>query len=859
MKLKYNSGDRIIAPQHLHNYLYRNLLDDNTPAIFGLFIESWEVYSRKDTEFIPEELEEICQIQHKLHDNIDKFHTLQQMISYPSFINEIHTFRKDMIYYNININDLPEENDTEKEIKLIMTLIENIPLLAEIQVQNFMDIDVNKTQIISQFLPSIFHNRLLEDWKTKGIRTIDIPKIDKPDYKLYKALNRRQEFESIAQHIIENEIDISKLQIVLTNSEDTLVLQQVFSRYEIPLDLSVFSTSSIIISKLVSLLEFIDNPTLNNLSLALSKNCWQFDSNHLVQYLEYFDLNPVDCLSKFCHVQDIDINIVDKRDIQKLVNLEVKANSQREIIVDLLEVLLSNTNYKNKVIAVFDFLREDNIINYNHEETKCLTKAKAKLEVLLNNNSDIQTIIYHISKINKPLTGNNGLLVTKSNKLGLDKELTIICNLTQSNFPTPPSKDGVISETYLAKITNYPTLEQRVNFYFEQLETLYHISSEIIFSYSNSNLSGKPQLLSLEIEKIVGKNANSWPLYQDKYYHNISHTLDIDIANKLFIKDGYINGSISSFESYINSPYTYFLERGCGVYSPELFKLSAMTLGTIQHDVIRTIIKDNIDCDKDKVDSLISPHFEQLSTLLPKQTNRINFIKKQLINNMLERISYTEEMIGDSLFIPFMFEQPVNEVIDIKPTPIRFRGVIDRIDKFDSYFRIIDYKSSSKELKEQEFKNGKELQLLTYAMITENIYSLTPFGVYYLPLRLDNTSCPAYIKFDKELGYVHVNEVHKENMFYSNNRASGVLIDDSTDERLVQEKYFKYPKWKDLIDWKDIKVTLLDIYSDISNRITYGEIGEDGVIVTAFSSLNQEYNSKSTAEINREVENDEMD
>jgi hypothetical protein len=852
MEDKFGTKDHIIAPNHLHSYLFQRILDSNdSNSIFGVFLESWEVFSRKDTELLPEETEELILISQTLNDNKDKFKLLKEMIKYPSFVKELHSFLKEMARYEIDLNTLPTQTVIERELKEAFSMIVTIPLLVHTQIDNLKNADVASLQIVNHFYPSIFYKSLVDNWKKIEIRLIDLPLVDKPNYKLYKAQNKRQEYESVAQYLIGENLPLNKVQVVLTQKDDVQLLKQILSRYGIPADLSCFSVSSIIIQKLVKFLEFISNPTSTNLNLLISHHGWNFTSAHLTQYIDYFDLDPIACLSPFNHVEKLELPLLDKNQRENLLVLENEAEKQRQIVCELLEILLSNIDDKSKIVTSFDHLRQDKLVSINMEETKALTKAKLKLELLLNYNVDMETIIYHIQEITKPLTSAKGdLLVTTVNKINFDKNLTIICGLTQTNFPNTPKNNGIISETYLSKISNYPSLEDRINFYFEQTEILYHISPDIIFSYSYGDLEGRRQELSVEIEKRYFSESIAWPLLQVEKYPKTDHYLDKDIAYQLFTKQGVIHGSVSSLELYQTKPYTYFLQRGCGIYTSELFEINAAVFGTIQHTVVRRIVENKLEINKETVLELLNVEFRQIENLFPKQKARIALFQKQVFNNILQKLVDVQEMLDEGLFKPHSFESRIHQQLEVKPYPINLTGFVDRIDTYNEYFRIIDYKSSTQELKEKDFNQGLQLQLLTYALIIEDQLKKHPFGVYYLPLRLNNIK-PAYYQFDKELGYLPITDQMLDAFYYTNSNPAGWTMESTNDEALQQRKFFgkltKKPK-----NWPELKEQLLKIYSDISSNISAGIIDVENGNANAFSSLNDDYQQKTVSNINGE-------
>ena len=66
---------------------------------------------------------------------------------------------------------------------------------------------------------------------------------------------------------------------------------------------------------------------------------------------------------------------------------------------------------------------------------------------------------------------------------------------------------------------------------------------------------------------------------------------------------------------------------------------------------------------------------------------------------------------------------------------ISLRGQVDRIDTFEDYFRIIDYKSGNADATFAELYYGKKLQLFLYALAIQNATGKKLSGSFYLPIQ----------------------------------------------------------------------------------------------------------------------------
>ena len=102
---------------------------------------------------------------------------------------------------------------------------------------------------------------------------------------------------------------------------------------------------------------------------------------------------------------------------------------------------------------------------------------------------------------------------------------------------------------------------------------------------------------------------------------------------------------------------------------------------------------------------------------------------------------------------------------------VEITGKIDRIDTADSddgkYLRIIDYKSSSKNIDLNEVYAGLQIQLLTYTDAICKAEDIMPAGVFYFSL------LEQMIKADKK-----VSDEEIEDMIRKNFRMKGLILAD---------------------------------------------------------------------------------
>lgn len=815
----------ILTYPHQHNYIYQTLLQNaGSSSLFGVKLISWSTLENKGLEFSKSSLEEFHQIFQLLQQKKEAVPHFQEMLQYPSFVQELIQRYQEFVRYEVKIEDLPNEQPTEKEIKYLLSLIDSLPLNIHKQVENIQQLQPEAFTFVLPYTQSLYEKRHIEQWIQAGGKSIVLPQIKQPNVTLYKAQNMRQEVESVAQWIIQHQqtLPLEQLQIVIMQNEYLPYLEQVFHRYEIPVDFQLFTKPSLMVQKLLALLSFIETPTIQRLIRLFHQNYWLFPTADLAKYLGDYPLDPKDLLQPLTYLQSQTPTIIDQRDLEPLQKLEQRAERQRQQILPLLERIFVSSSTSEQIVIGFQHLLQDPLLS-EKEEAIAFQKAKDRLQTALTLSMPLSIIQSQLTTIEKnyPEVSTSAVMITTLQKLIPNFKQTIVMGCSQNNFPNIPTYSGAIDETYLSKVPQFPSKEERVQHYYQQAELLYHISPEIIFSYSCGNLQGKSFEWSIEIEQRYGKAAQIWPLKQIDTYHHYSHSIVPELALPLFMPQQVLKGSVSSFERYQNCQYAYFLERGLRIYPQNEFAIDHRILGTLQHAIVEHFIAQQKPVTQDEITTFVKPLFQQVIDVLPHQKHYIEILQKQMCTRMFTRLEYLHQLNEHSLMKPVAFEQPVQMTLSTTPVPIELKGIIDRIDASQEYFRIIDYKSSSKELSDVKFNAGLQLQLLTYLYIAEQLYDKRPFGVYYVSLQTKNTNDAIYGPKDKETKeYPPMNAKMQYNDYLKSNCASGWQMEDSFDDELKQPIYFK-AKEK---DWDALKQQLLDIYHQLAASIYEGQI-----------------------------------
>ena len=251
-----------------------------------------------------------------------------------------------------------------------------------------------------------------------------------------------------------------------------------------------------------------------------------------------------------------------------------------------------------------------------------------------------------------------------------------------------------------------------------------------------------------------------------------------------------LNTSISRLEKYKSCPFSYYLQYVLKLKEKEELKVQSFDTGSFMHDVINTFFEEINNSDI-KLNSITDEEIEKIINRIinEKLLNESNYIfnateKYKLLVQRLKRIiikslKYIIQSLVQSEFKLEGTEVEFGENGKYKPIilnlengkTVEITGKIDRIDiaqdENKKYVRIIDYKSSVKNIDFGNVYAGLQLQLITYLDAVCKIEDFVPAGILYFNLleQLINSS--------KKIG-----EEEIEQKIKSNFRMKGLILAD---------------------------------------------------------------------------------
>ena len=257
-------------------------------------------------------------------------------------------------------------------------------------------------------------------------------------------------------------------------------------------------------------------------------------------------------------------------------------------------------------------------------------------------------------------------------------------------------------------------------------------------------------------------------------YTNLPEKMNHDNIKKLY--GDTLHTTVSRLETYKSCAFSYYLKYGLRLSDKEKMNIKPIDTGSFMHEIIDTFFKEvedikNINDEKLKeiIDRIVEEKLyltkNYIFTMTPKYRTLVRRLKKVIILSM----KYILESLKCSDFDVFKTElefgnndyQPIEITLD-DGRKVLITGKIDRVDIAKTpngkYMRIIDYKSSTKDIELNKVIAGLQLQLLTYVDAMSQQEKIEPVGALYF-----NLIEPKILGTSKEISKEEIEENIKKN------------------------------------------------------------------------------------------------
>lgn len=330
------------------------------------------------------------------------------------------------------------------------------------------------------------------------------------------------------------------------------------------------------------------------------------------------------------------------------------------------------------------------------------------------------------------------LSYASSNSEGNSLRASILINKLKRIFPNIKEQSDVVerkSEVLLYKTTFDELLVNLRNFaQGEQIEPTWFE----IYNYYRNNEKEKLEAVIKAFE-----------------YKNEPEKLENSNIEKLY--GNTLKTSVSRLEQFKSCAFSYYLKYGLKLKEKDSFNVEAIDTGNLMHEVIDSFFEklDELEISVKKIEAeqikkITEEIVEEKLSLkkydifnsIPKYRVLAQRLKKVIAKSMqyiVDSLKYSEfEVLGHELefkqggqYEPIVYELQNGKKVEIT-------GKIDRLDiaktADGNYIRIIDYKSSIKNINLNEVYAGLQLQLLTYLDAACENEDVTPAGAMYFSL-----------------------------------------------------------------------------------------------------------------------------
>ena len=272
-------------------------------------------------------------------------------------------------------------------------------------------------------------------------------------------------------------------------------------------------------------------------------------------------------------------------------------------------------------------------------------------------------------------------------------------------------------------------------------------------------------------------------------YTNLPKKIEKENLQKLYGDN--IKTSISKLESFRRCPFSYYLKYGLRLSDKIELKLEKLDTGTLMHDVIDCFFeslneknKNVKEISEEEIEKLVEEIVNQKLALkqnyIFQSVPKYVVLSKRLKKTIIRAIKYIVNTLKLSDFKVLGTEIEFGEGKKYQPIEIKLEnnknleiiGKIDRVDIAESekgkYIRIIDYKSSVKNIDLNEVVAGIQIQLLTYLDAVAKQENADIAGVLYFNL----------IEPVLKVKNKHLSEEELEQEIRNNFKMNGLILGD---------------------------------------------------------------------------------
>ncbi|MCG3713681.1 PD-(D/E)XK nuclease family protein [Aliarcobacter butzleri] len=405
------------------------------------------------------------------------------------------------------------------------------------------------------------------------------------------------------------------------------------------------------------------------------------------------------------NISNISYLKIDKEFIDKSIKPFWNKVTNKELFVSITDFIKQKEKNIELIEKYDELLYKLNITLFSNEN-KILLKDVYK--IFLQKLSSIT-----LDDINSGKITVLGLLETRA----VSFDTVIVCDFNESYIPKISVKDKFLS-TRLKQLANLPTQFDRESLQKYYYKRLISSSKNVFISYVNSETNQISRFANELFEKNIATDTND-SFYKHILYDNykISY-FDEDIISKIDLTK--FIWSATSFKNFLECKRRFYLQYILKINEHTIsLKPKGYELGDIIHSILEDYYsKDN----KNSIEEL----FLKYKSSNPFLTLDLEVWKKKLLNFY----EFDKQRLKNREII--MIEKEFNCSFN----NINIKGIIDRVDKFEDNYEVIDYKTSSTLSVDtlKTYEKSVDFQLEFYHIALQQLFKNSNIKAFYYDL-----------------------------------------------------------------------------------------------------------------------------
>ncbi|WP_323586090.1 PD-(D/E)XK nuclease family protein [Aliarcobacter butzleri] len=405
------------------------------------------------------------------------------------------------------------------------------------------------------------------------------------------------------------------------------------------------------------------------------------------------------------NISNISYLKIDKEFIDKSIKPFWNKVTNKELFVSITDFIKQKEKNIELIEKYDELLYKLNITLFSNEN-KILLKDVYK--IFLQKLSSIT-----LDDINSGKITVLGLLETRA----VSFDTVIVCDFNESYIPKISVKDKFLS-TRLKQLANLPTQFDRESLQKYYYKRLISSSKNVFISYVNSETNQISRFANELFEKNIATDTND-SFYKHILYdnHRISY-FDEDIVSKIDLTK--FIWSATSFKNFLECKRRFYLQYILKINEHTIsLKPKGYELGDIIHSILEDYYsKDN----KNSIEEL----FLKYKSSNPFLTLDLEVWKKKLLNFY----EFDKQRLKNREII--MIEKEFNCSFN----NINIKGIIDRVDKFEDNYEVIDYKTSSTLSVDtlKTYEKSVDFQLEFYYIALQQLFKNSNIKAFYYDL-----------------------------------------------------------------------------------------------------------------------------